>query len=96
MVSSFLTAEKDDKTFRLLLLGSAGVGKTGLWDTFFSNPEVSSTYIQAFAVKLMTGRFIGDYSNESELMYRDTGKILNDAKVHTIEVLDTSSKVTNK
>ena len=29
MVSSFLTAEKDDKTFRLLLLGSAGVGKTG-------------------------------------------------------------------
>jgi len=74
MVSNFLTAEKDDKTFRLLLLGSAGVGKT------------------AFAVKLMTGRFIGDYSNQSELMYRDTGKILNDAKVNTIEVMDTSSK----
>ena len=29
MVSSFLTAGKDDKIFRLLLLGSAGVGKTG-------------------------------------------------------------------
>ena len=41
----------------------------------------------------MTGRFIGDYSNETELLYRDTGKILNDAKVNTIEVLDTSSKV---
>ena len=41
----------------------------------------------------MTGRFIGDYSNETELIYRDTGKILNDAKVNTIELLDTSSKV---
>ena len=41
----------------------------------------------------MTGRFIGDYSNETELLYRDTGKILNDSKVNTIEVLDTSSKV---
>lgn len=57
-------------------------------------PEVDSTNNQAFAVKLMTGRFIGDYSNQSELMYRDTGKILNDAKVNTIEVMDTSSKVT--
>ena len=40
----------------------------------------------------MTGRFIGNYSGESELLYKDTGKLLSDTKINTIEVLDTSSR----
>ena len=44
-------------------------------------------------MKILTGRFIGDYSRGDEFIYKDVGRILNDSKVATIEIFDTCYEV---
>ena len=45
------------------------------------------------AVKLTTGRFIGNYSRGDEFIYKDVGKVLNDSKINTLEIFDTCAEV---
>ena len=46
-------------------------------------------------MKILTGRFIGDYSRGDEFIYKDVGRLLNDSKVATIEIFDTCYEVSD-